>query len=125
MYRDPSKIYFYNKVVTPKKRRFRSTARPYYFVLHYDEEEKTMGIIPLVEKGTFDSGKRAGRIRWKAAIADEKLESPGKGCTQDDLRQFLVALGVVSVPCSNWDIVPAHATNKGTGVAEESWDIFD
>ena len=117
MYRDPKKIYFFNKVVTPKEDKVREFTRTskYFFVLNYNEETKMIRVIPLNRKGTF-KGKREGRQKWKATV----LEREGK----DDMT-YWKSMGIFTSSCSDWNIVPAYMVTKCSSVAEESWDIFD
>jgi len=117
MYRDPKKIYFFNKVVTPKEdkvREFTHTSK-YFFVLNYNEETKMIRVIPLNRKGTF-KGKREGRQKWKATVLERECK--------DDIT-YWKSMGIFTSSCSNWNIVPAYMVTKCSSVAEESWDIFD
>jgi hypothetical protein len=116
MYRDPKKIYYYNKVVTPKPdvtdpNKYKSL---YYFVLHFDEDVRMIRIIPLYRRGTF-KGKREGREKWKAIILPRKSE---------DEKKWLKSMDVITVPAANWNIVPSYMVTKCSSVGEESWDIL-
>jgi hypothetical protein len=123
MYRDPKKVYYYNKVVSPRKsttgtgssnnkNEYKSI---YYFVLHYDEDLKTIRIIPLYKRGTF-KGMREGRQKWKANVLERNAH--------DGEEAYLRSMDVITEPCSMWDIVPSYMVTKCSSVAEESWDIL-
>lgn len=121
MYRDPSKVYYYNKVVKAKKAKSRSAK--YYFVLHYDEQSRTIRTIPLVNVGTF-IGARAGRIKWKANVLDRPEPRRGSSPAKEDQRYFDM-LGVKTAPCNDYVPVRSESVHKCAGVKEDSWDIFD
>ncbi len=116
MYRDPNKVYYYNKVVTPnisntKASSFKSR---YYFVLNFDENDKSIRLIPLQRRGTF-KGKREGREKWKAVILPRN-NTPEK--------IWLESMDVITMPASKWDIVPSYMVTKCSSVGDESWDIL-
>merc|ERR1712038_85655 len=116
MYRDPKKIYYYNKVVTPKKPDMANGyiyKSMYYFVLNFEEDEKLIRIIPLFRKGTF-KGKREGREKWKANILARN---------DVDENKWLKSMDVITAPASNWEIVDSYMVTKCSSVGEESWDI--
>jgi len=116
MYRDPKKVYFYNKVVTPKV--IEGLASPYkstyYFVLNYEEDVKMIRLIPLYHIGTF-KGKREGKAKWKAVVL-------GRDDDLDEIKYYQ-SMGIITSPCSKWDIVPSQMVTKCASVADESWDI--
>lgn len=116
-YRHPKKTYFYNKVVTPidYKRGECKYLSKYYFVLNYDDHDKTIRVIPLVRKGTF-KGKREGRQKWKATVLDR---------TTEDIMLYWKSMNVITCSSLDWKIVPAYQVTKCSSVAEESFDIFD
>ena len=116
MYRDPKKVYYYNKVVTPSQSNQNSTSlkSKYYFVLNFDATMKSIRLIPLYRRGTF-KGKREGREKWKATIlqrndADESI--------------WLESMNVITAPASQWSIVSSYMVTKCSSVGEESWDIL-
>lgn len=116
MYRDPKKIYYYNKVVTPNPdstdaSKYKSK---YYFVLNFEEDVKLIRIIPLYRRGTF-KGKREGREKWKATILPRN---------DADEKKWLKSMDVITAPASNWNIVPSYMVTKCSSVGEESWDIL-
>jgi hypothetical protein len=116
MYRSPKKLYFYNKVVTPKSTANASKYKSkYYFVISFDMEAKSMSLIPLYLKGTF-KGKREGRPKWKANVL------PRNNLDEDE---YLESMDVVtSTPVSEWNIVKSYAVTKCASVQEESWDVL-
>jgi len=137
-YRDPKKTYYFNRIVSPKAdantnivvtndqectSSSQSSSGPFYFVLNYNEKEEVMQIIPLQPRGTF-FGKRKGRIRWKATVAQKPPSLPEADSSVLQ-KQWYNSMGVVTVPCAEWKIVSAYAVIKTSDVAEESWDIFD
>lgn len=116
MYRDPKKIYYYNKVVTPKLGKIDHLAHKskYYFVLNFDEDVKLIRLIPLYRRGTF-KGKREGREKWKAIILPKH---------DADENKWLKSMDVITTPASNWDIVASYMVTKCSSVGEESWDVL-
>lgn len=121
MYRDPRKIYYYNKVVTPVDGSSISHIKSeFYFVLNYNEEKQLIRIIPLYTKGTF-KGKREGRTKWKARVQERRnaldpLDSQGE-------KMYFDSMDIITVPCNEWKIVQASMVTKCAGVKEESWDL--
>jgi hypothetical protein len=115
MYRDPRKVYYYNKVVMPKPDDKYPYKSKYYFVLDYQEDIKMIRLIPIYKTGTF-KGKREGREKWKANVLKRK--------TSDEDKKYLKSMDVITAPCSKWDIVPSFMVTKCSSVAEESWDIL-
>ena len=115
MHRSPKKLYFYNKVVTPKSSQNVSKYKSkYYFVISYDIDADKICIIPLYLRGTF-KGKREGRPKWKANVLPRQ--------NVDD-ETYLNSMNVISAPSSNWDIVKSYAVTKCASVQEESWDVL-
>eukprot|EP00560_Eucampia_antarctica_P001124 CAMPEP_0197842892 /NCGR_PEP_ID=MMETSP1437-20131217/47003_1 /TAXON_ID=49252 ORGANISM="Eucampia antarctica, Strain CCMP1452" /NCGR_SAMPLE_ID=MMETSP1437 /ASSEMBLY_ACC=CAM_ASM_001096 /LENGTH=293 /DNA_ID=CAMNT_0043452841 /DNA_START=24 /DNA_END=905 /DNA_ORIENTATION=+ len=121
MYRDPKKIYYYNKVVTPVNTSSLSNIKSnFYFVLNYDEENQIIRIIPLYTKGTF-KGKREGCTKWKARVQErthplDPLDVHGE-------KMYFDSMDIITVPCADWKIVQASMVTKCAGVKEESWDL--
>jgi len=121
MYRDPRKIYYYNKVVTTVAvSSVKNVKSEFYFVLNYNEEKQIIRIIPLYTKGTF-KGKREGRTKWKARVQERRnpldpLDSQGENLYFD-------SMDIITVPCTEWKIVQASMVTKCAGVKEESWDL--
>jgi hypothetical protein len=97
------RIHFYNKVVRQKSSTGPSAR--YYFVLHYDEKEHSIRIVPLQVSGVL-TGTRAGRPRWKAVLEG----------TDHNFHTVSTA-----------DYVPVEAkmVMKTPLVAVEAWDILD
>jgi len=121
MYRDPKKVYYYNKVIKPKKKT--KSSAPYYFVLHYDEDARTVRIIPLEERGTF-IGRREGRIKWKADVLPRPEPKPGSTPEEEDKRYY-DSMGVFTAPCDDYIVVQSDSVHKCAGVKEDSWDVYD
>lgn len=115
MYRSPKKLYFYNKVVTPKPGEDKSKYKSkYYFVISFDMEAKQVSLIPLYLRGTF-KGKREGRPKWKANVLPR---------TNLDDERYLKSMDVIAAPVSKWEIVKSYAVTKCASVQEESWDVL-
>lgn len=118
MYRSPKKLYFYNKVVTPKPGTDHSNAvykSKYYFVINYNIDTAEIRVIPLFLRGQF-KGKREGRPKWKANVLPR--------CEKLNERNYLKTMDVITSPCSSWDIVESYAVTKCASVQEESWDVL-
>jgi len=95
------RVHYYNKVVRPVK----GNKSENFFVLHYDEPNGTIRIIPMEARGVL-SGKRAGRPRFQAIM--ENVER--------DMR---------TVPSADYKIVDAFMVMKTPVVASEAWDVLD
>jgi len=118
MYRSPKKLYFYNKVVTPKPGAVHPNVdykSRYYFVINYDIDTEEIRAIPLFLRGQF-KGKREGRPKWKAHVLPRNEKS--------NEQNYLKTMDVITSPCSNWDIVESYAVTKCASVQEESWDVL-
>merc|ERR1719362_1000956 len=105
-----------DQVVTPKL--IEGIASPYkstyYFVMNYEEDVKMIRLIPLYHIGTF-KGKREGKAKWKAVVL-------GRDDDLDEIKYYQ-SMGIITSPCSKWDIVPSQMVTKCASVADESWDI--
>lgn len=97
------RVHFYNKVVRPKIST--SPSPQYYFVLHYEEKEGTIRIVPLQVSGIL-TGTRAGRPRWKAV-----LDGTDKG-------------NFPTVSTADFVPVEAKMVMKTPLVAVEAWDVM-
>ena len=93
----------YNKIVSVPKKMDKSGNRPQlYFVLNFNEIEDKCHLVPLMEDGTFISGKK----RYK-------LVPEGEG---EELE------GVDAKTCT---VVKSVATNKVQDADQEAWLILD
>jgi len=140
MYRHPKTIYYYNKVVTPKRKQLyivnpdptnaieqdnnnNNKARTmykskYYFVLNYDPKKQKMRLIPLHQSGKFSKGSRMGKPKWKARVS-VKRES-----YKDDWTWWQSMDVICDDPCEEWEIAQSYMVTKCKSVASESWDIL-
>lgn len=94
------RLHFYNKVVKPI-----DGSKDYYFVLHYDEANETIQIVPMAAKGTC-LGKHSGRPRYQCLVEE----------TDENFR---------TEPTHSFQVVPATMVMKTSLVAQEAWDIQD
>lgn len=96
-----SRVHYYNRVVKHNSKH----PQKYYFVLHYDESEGAIIIVPMAPKGVL-TGKREGRPRYQALLGD----------TDENIQE---------VNASDFQVVPATMVMKTPFVSQEAWDVED
>jgi len=96
--------HFYNRVV--KRIGKKGKKKEYFFVLNYSEEAEEMCLVPMSADGDIMMGKRQGRPRFQCVLGD----------TSENF---------VTVPCNEFEVVPATMIMKTPIVSQEAWDIED
>jgi hypothetical protein len=99
--------FFFNKVVSLKRRSMVGSKGPYYFVVHYEKKSNKLTLIELEPHGNF-LGRLKHRIRWRAVGRDIK----------DKKSLLKVADG------SNYEIIPAEMITKSSCIHEEGWNLL-
>lgn len=93
----------------------------YYFVLHYNESEKTMTIVPMLKDGVFERTTGSKNNSINSSVVDERLLGrPRYQCNILKTDKNWIR----DASLEDYAIVPEAATVFDTPlVAQEAWDL--
>ena len=91
-------VHYYNRVVKPV-----NGPKHYYLVMHYDEADRMMRIVPMKANGKL-TGKSEGRPRYQVVLQETDTN-------------------IATVRADDYVIVPARMVMKTPLVANEAFDI--
>jgi len=94
----------------------------YYFVLHCNEEKKSLTIVPMIKNGVFEQATGSGNKAGDSTILDKRvLERPRYECNILETDKNWIR----DVPMEDYVVVPeAVAVIDTSLVAHEAWDII-
>lgn len=93
----------------------------YYFVLHYNDLEKTMTIVPMLKDGVFERTTGSKNNSINSSVVDERLLGrPRYQCNILKTDKNWIR----DVPLEDYAIIPEAAAVFDTPlVAQEAWDL--
>ena len=106
---------FFNAIIAEKS--LARSSMSYYFVVNYVPTTEKLSIVHLQPAGSWESGKREGRVKWSAVTSRPKnskklgLEFDGNGVAVVSKRQ--------------WERIPMESVVNTCYVDTEVFDILE